>query len=138
MDKYRKAFGVPEQERTQLAKEIWRIALDEMWIIPVVANSPASQGVRVIKNNMGNIPERLWNSAVSDNPAHRPHGDLVLQVLIRTVTAAAGRSGSRTRTNPSASTHQPRPPGPGPACLASSPCPSTATEAGPSSRSLRR
>jgi hypothetical protein len=24
--------------------------------------------VRVIKTNMGNIPERLWNSAVSDNP----------------------------------------------------------------------
>ena len=68
MDKYRKSFGVPDQERTQLAKEVWKIALDELWIIPVVANSPASQGVRVIKTNMGNIPERLWNSAVSDNP----------------------------------------------------------------------
>jgi peptide/nickel transport system substrate-binding protein len=68
MDKYRKAFGVPEQERTQLAKDVWKIVLDEVWIIPVVSNSPASQGVRVIKTNMGNIPERLWNSAVSDNP----------------------------------------------------------------------
>ena len=68
MDKYRKSFGVPDQERTQLAKEVWKIALDELWVIPVVANSPASQGVRVIKTNMGNIPERLWNSAVSDNP----------------------------------------------------------------------
>jgi peptide/nickel transport system substrate-binding protein len=68
MDKYRKAFGVPEQERTQLAKDLWKIVLDELWIIPVVSNSPASQGVRVIKTNMGNIPERLWNSAVSDNP----------------------------------------------------------------------
>jgi len=45
-----------------------RIALDELWLIPVVSNSPASQGVRVIKNTMGNVPERLWNSAVSDNP----------------------------------------------------------------------
>jgi peptide/nickel transport system substrate-binding protein len=68
MDKYRKAFGVPDQERTQLAKDIWKIVLDELWVIPVVSNSPASQGVRVIKTNMGNIPERLWNSAVSDNP----------------------------------------------------------------------
>src|SRR5262245_43189451 len=68
MDKYRKAFGVPDAERTRLAKDIWKIALDELWTIPVVANSPASQGVRVIKTNMGNIPERLWNSAVSDNP----------------------------------------------------------------------
>ena len=68
MDKYRKTFGVPDQERTRLAKDVWKIALDELWIIPVVSNSPASQGVRVIKNNMGNIPARLWNSAVSDNP----------------------------------------------------------------------
>jgi len=68
MEKYRKAFGVPDAERTRLAKEVWKIALDEMWVIPVVSNSPASQGVRVIKNNIGNVPERLWNSAVSDNP----------------------------------------------------------------------
>jgi peptide/nickel transport system substrate-binding protein len=68
MDKYRKTFGVPDQERTKLAKDVWKIALDELWIIPVVSNSPASQGVRVIKTNIGNVPERLWNSAVSDNP----------------------------------------------------------------------
>ncbi len=68
MDKYRRAFGVPDQERTRLAKDVWKIALDELWVIPVVVNSPASQGVRVIKTNVGNVPERLWNSAVSDNP----------------------------------------------------------------------
>ena len=68
MEKYRKTFGVPDAERTKLAKDVWKIALDELWIIPVVSNSPASQGVRVIKTNMGNIPARLWNSAVSDNP----------------------------------------------------------------------
>ena len=65
---YRRSFSVPDQERTRLAKEVWKIALDELWLIPVVSNSPASQGVRVIKNTMGNVPERLWNSAVSDNP----------------------------------------------------------------------
>jgi peptide/nickel transport system substrate-binding protein len=68
MDKYRKSFGVKDQERTRMAKDVWKIALDELWMIPLVSNSPASQGVRVIKTNMGNIPERLWNSAVSDNP----------------------------------------------------------------------
>ena len=68
MDKYRKSFGVKDAERTRMGKEVWKIALDELWTIPVVSNSPASQGVRVIKTNMGNIPERLWNSAVSDNP----------------------------------------------------------------------
>jgi len=68
MEKYRKTFSAKDQERIRLAKEVWKIALDEVWLIPVVSNSPASQGVRVIKTNMGNIPERLWNSAVSDNP----------------------------------------------------------------------
>jgi peptide/nickel transport system substrate-binding protein len=68
METYRRSFGVPDAERTRLAKEVWKIALDELWAIPVVSNSPASQGVRVIKTNMGNIPSRLWNSAVSDNP----------------------------------------------------------------------
>jgi peptide/nickel transport system substrate-binding protein len=68
MDKYRKSFSVKDPERIRMAKEVWKIALDELWMIPVVSNSPASQGVRVIKTNMGNIPERLWNSAVSDNP----------------------------------------------------------------------
>jgi hypothetical protein len=68
MDTYRKSFGVKDAERIRLSKEVWKIALDELWLIPVVSNSPASQGVRVIKNNMGNVPGRLWNSAVSDNP----------------------------------------------------------------------
>jgi peptide/nickel transport system substrate-binding protein len=68
MEKYRKSFGVKDAERVKLAKDVWKIALDELWLIPVVSNSPASQGVRVIKNNVGNVPERLWNSAVSDNP----------------------------------------------------------------------
>ena len=68
MDKYRRSFSVKDQERTRMAKDVWKIALDELWMIPLVSNSPASQGVRVIKTNMGNIPERLWNSAVSDNP----------------------------------------------------------------------
>src|SRR5215467_11837920 len=68
MATYRRSFRVPDQERTRLDKAVWKIALDELWLIPVVSNSPASQGVRVIKNTMGNVPERLWNSAVSDNP----------------------------------------------------------------------
>jgi peptide/nickel transport system substrate-binding protein len=68
MEKYRKSFGVKDAERVKLSKDVWKIALDELWLIPVVSNSPASQGVRVIKNNVGNVPERLWNSAVSDNP----------------------------------------------------------------------
>jgi peptide/nickel transport system substrate-binding protein len=68
MDLYRKAAGQPDEERIKLGKQAVGISVDEAWIINVVANSPASQGVRVVKNNLGNVPERVWNSAVSDNP----------------------------------------------------------------------
>jgi peptide/nickel transport system substrate-binding protein len=68
MEKYRKAFTVADEERIKLGKEAIATALDELWIINVVANSPASQGVRLVKNNVGNVPERMWNSAASDNP----------------------------------------------------------------------
>jgi hypothetical protein len=80
MDKHRKWFGVRDAERVRLARNVWKIALDEAWLIPVVSNSPASQGVRVVKAKMGRIPERMWNSAASDIP-HRSRGDLVVQVL---------------------------------------------------------
>jgi hypothetical protein len=59
---------LPEKQRIDAGKEIWRLVLDQVWTICVVGNSPASQGVRVVKNNIGNVPERLWNSALSDNP----------------------------------------------------------------------
>ena len=58
----------PDEERIKLGKQAVGISVDEAWIINVVANSPASQGVRVVKNTLGNVPERVWNSAVSDNP----------------------------------------------------------------------
>ncbi len=68
MDIYRKAAGLPDEERIKAGKQAVGISVDELWIINVVANSPASQGVRVVKHNLGNVPERMWNSAVSDNP----------------------------------------------------------------------
>ena len=68
MEKYRQAFGVPFEERVKLAKEIWKITVDEVWTIGTVGLSPGIQGVRVAKTNMGNLPARQWVSAVSDNP----------------------------------------------------------------------
>jgi peptide/nickel transport system substrate-binding protein len=68
MAKYRQAFGVPFDARVKLAKEIWTIAVDEVWTIGTVGLSPGIQGVRVAKTNMGNLPARQWVSAVSDNP----------------------------------------------------------------------
>jgi peptide/nickel transport system substrate-binding protein len=68
MEKWKKAFGVPEKERIQLGKDIWKIAAEEVFIIGVVGQGPAAMGVRVVKNNMGNIPSRQYNSPDGKTP----------------------------------------------------------------------
>src|SRR5437667_8088105 len=68
MEKWKKAFGVPEKERIQLGKEIWKIAAEEVYIIGVVGQGPAAMGVRVVKTNMGNIPSRQYNSPDGKTP----------------------------------------------------------------------
>lgn len=68
MEKWKKAFGVPEKERIQLGKDIWKIAAEEVFIIGVVGQGPAAMGVRVVKNNMGNIPSRMYNSPDGKTP----------------------------------------------------------------------
>ncbi len=68
MEKYRKAFGVPEEERIQLGKEIWEIVLDQAWSVGLVGQSPASLGVRVAKTDLGNVPARQFNSPDTKTP----------------------------------------------------------------------
>ena len=68
MEKWKKAFGVPEKERIQLGKEVWKIAAEEVYIIGVIGMGPASMGVRVVKTNMGNIPSRQYNSPDGKTP----------------------------------------------------------------------
>jgi peptide/nickel transport system substrate-binding protein len=68
MEKWKKAFGVPEKERIQLGKDVWKIAAEEVYIIGVIGMGPASMGVRVVKTNMGNIPSRQYNSPDGKTP----------------------------------------------------------------------
>jgi ABC-type transport system substrate-binding protein len=68
MEKFRRAFGVPEAERIQLGKEVWKIAAEEVYIIGVIGMGPASMGVRVAKTNLGNIPSRQYNSPDGKTP----------------------------------------------------------------------
>ena len=67
--KFRKAFGVPEDERAELGKEIWEIVVDNVLKIGVVGLSPANMGVRVVKTTMGNIPARQFNSPAVKTPS---------------------------------------------------------------------
>ncbi|MCC6178573.1 MAG: ABC transporter substrate-binding protein [Chloroflexi bacterium] len=66
---FRKAFGVPEAEQIKLGKEIWAIAADEVYTIGVVGLGAAVGGVRIFKNNLGNIPEREYSSPDGKTPA---------------------------------------------------------------------
>ncbi len=68
MEKFKRAYGVPEKERIELGKEVWKIAADEVYIIGVIGMGPASMGVRVVKTNMGNIPSRQYNSPDGKTP----------------------------------------------------------------------
>ncbi len=68
LEKFRRGYGVPEAERIALAKEVWQIHTDEVYNIGVVGLAAASMGVRVVKNNVGNVPERQYNSPVVKNP----------------------------------------------------------------------
>ena len=68
MAKFLKAFGVPEAERVQLGKEIWQIALDEVYAIGTVGLSPAAGGTRIVKTGMGNVPAGQYNSPDGKTP----------------------------------------------------------------------
>jgi peptide/nickel transport system substrate-binding protein len=67
-DLYRSASGKKEAERIQIAKEIWKILVEECWVIGTVGVSPAFMGVRIVKNTMGNIPARQTNAQHARTP----------------------------------------------------------------------
>jgi peptide/nickel transport system substrate-binding protein len=67
-DLLRSAAGKKEAERVKIAQEIWKILVEECWAIGIVGVSPAFMGVRIVKNNMGNIPTRQTNAQHARTP----------------------------------------------------------------------
>lgn len=70
METFRQALGTAGEEHVQLAKEVWKIALDEVWAMGTVGQSSLITGVRLVKTGMGNIPERLSNGAAAHSPGN--------------------------------------------------------------------
>lgn len=68
MDLFRAAPGKKEDEQIKNAQEIWKIIVEQQWSIGTVGQSPAFMGVRVVKNNMGNIPARQVNAQHARTP----------------------------------------------------------------------
>lgn len=79
MDLFREAFGATEEKRVANAKEIWRIASEQLWSIGTVGQSPAVMGVRIVKNNMGNVPERQVNA----QHARTPHSSMPISFYFK-------------------------------------------------------
>jgi peptide/nickel transport system substrate-binding protein len=61
-DFIRKAYASDEAGQIANAKEAWKIITEQAWSIGTVGQSPAFMGVRLVKNNMGNVPERQINA----------------------------------------------------------------------------
>ena len=55
--------SVPEEELVELRRRIAATRWPERETV-----ADASQGVRLVKNNLVNDADRQWNSALSDNP----------------------------------------------------------------------
>ncbi len=67
-DLFRSAYGMKEEEQIKTAKELWKIIVEQQWSIGLVGQSPAFMGVRIVKNNMGNVPERQVNAQHARTP----------------------------------------------------------------------
>ena len=61
-DLFRASFGAKEEDRIRNGKEIWKILVEQTYSIGTVGQSPAFMGVRLVKNNMGNVPDRQTNA----------------------------------------------------------------------------
>ena len=68
MDLFRAAYGMKDDDRTKAGKDLWKIIVEQEWTIGTVGQSPAFMGVRIVKNNMGNIPSRQVNAQHARTP----------------------------------------------------------------------
>ncbi|RIK52784.1 MAG: twin-arginine translocation pathway signal [Chloroflexi bacterium] len=67
-DLFSQGLKATPEERIAIGQEIWKIITDEVWTMGTVGQSGAFMGVRVVKNNMGNIPSRQFNIQAGQTP----------------------------------------------------------------------
>ena len=68
LDMFSQGLRATPEERVTIGQEIWKIITDEVWTIGTVGQSGAFMGVRVYKDNMGNIPSRQFNIQAGQTP----------------------------------------------------------------------
>jgi peptide/nickel transport system substrate-binding protein len=68
LELFRSASGKKTQERYKIAQDIWKILVDEQYSIGTVGLSPATMGLRIVSNKLGNIPSRQINAQHARTP----------------------------------------------------------------------
>ena len=68
LDIFNQGNSLPKERRTELGKELWRIHVDNQFVIGTVGKSPAMNGMVVVKNNFRNVPDIAPNSAALQTP----------------------------------------------------------------------
>ncbi|MBX2997978.1 MAG: ABC transporter substrate-binding protein [Caldilineaceae bacterium] len=68
LDLFSEGLTATNEERVDIGKEIWATITDEVWTMGTVGQSGAFMGVRIVKNNMGNIPSRQFNIQAGQTP----------------------------------------------------------------------
>jgi len=68
LELYRAGFSAPEKQHYELGKKIWRIAIEEQYVIGTVGLAPGIMGLRVVKNSLGNVPGRMFNGSSTLHP----------------------------------------------------------------------
>ncbi|MSO91510.1 MAG: ABC transporter substrate-binding protein [Acetobacteraceae bacterium] len=58
-DLLRSASGLRQADRTKIAQEIWKLAVDQVWTIGLVGQSPTFMGTRVVNLKLQNVPTRV-------------------------------------------------------------------------------
>jgi peptide/nickel transport system substrate-binding protein len=68
LDRFRASYGLEGEAQVNEVKKIRKAIADQQWTIGTVGQSAAFMGVRLAKNNMGNIPERQANAQHARTP----------------------------------------------------------------------
>lgn len=69
LELFTSANSLSSELRDENAREIWRILVNEQFIIGTVGQSPADKGVRIVSNNLGNVPDRACIAQHCRTPA---------------------------------------------------------------------
>jgi peptide/nickel transport system substrate-binding protein len=68
MTLWHKGRTASEAERIRMGKQMWQVIVEEVFMIGVISMGPGASGLRLAKNNVGNVPERMIASELLLNP----------------------------------------------------------------------